>query len=156
MAGRRLDCKEQRPSSGRRDAISRRAVALWLRLLRLTNAKGQELGEELRARDLSPAQFDVIAQIGSSEGLTQRDLAQRLIVTEGNITQLLDKMQQRGLVARHPEGRCNHLWLTEAGREVYRTAVPAQERHISKFFEVLSDEEQGELLKLLRKLHRRP
>jgi len=104
--------------------------------------------------DLSPAQFDVIAQIGSAEGLTQRDLAQRLIVTEGNITQLLDKMQQRGLVARHPEGRCNHLWLTETGREVYRTAVPAQEERISKLFEVLSEGEQVELLKLVRKLHR--
>ncbi len=151
-----MDCKEHRSGGERNGAVSRRAVALWLRLLRLTNAKGQELGDELRAKDLSPAQFDVIAQIGSAEGLTQRDLAQRLVVTEGNITQLLDKMQQRGLVARHPDGRCNHLGLTEAGREIYRTAVPAQERRISMMFEVLSDEEQEELLRLLRKLHRQP
>ncbi len=147
---------EQTSTGEGRRGVSRRAVALWLRLLRLTQAKGQELGEQLRACDLSPAQFDVIAQIGSAEGLTQRDLAQRLVVTEGNITQLLDKMQQRGLVARHPEGRCNHLWLSGAGRELYCRVVPAQEQRIAKMFEALTDREQAELLRLVRKLQRQP
>lgn len=150
-----MEAREERPSAPW-GGSSRLAIAIWLRLLRWTNRKGQELGEQLRAWDLSPAQFDVIAQIGASEGLTQRDLAQKLIVTEGNITQLLDKMQQRGLVQRHPEGRCNRLGLTEAGRALFRAAVPAHEERVARLFDSLTDGERSELLRLVRKLQHQP
>lgn len=133
---------------------TRRAVALWLRLVRLANTKSTLLGESLRARKLSPAQFDVIAQVGSAEGLTQRDLAGRLVVTEGNVTQLLDKLQRQGLVTRHADGRCNRLGLTAAGRRLYRKVVPEQNRLIAAQFSVLDDREQEELRRLLRKLSR--
>ena len=137
-----------------REESTRRAVAIWLRILRLANTKNSLLGERLRARTLSPAQFDVIAQVGSADGLTQRDLAGRLVVTEGNITQLLDKLQKQGLVTRHAEGRCNRLGLTPEGRRLYEEVVPEQNRLIGEKFSVLSGKEQDELRRLLRKLSR--
>lgn len=138
----------------REEEKSRRAVALWLRILRLANTKSTLLGERLRARNLSPAQFDVIAQVGSAEGLTQRDLAGKLVVTEGNVTQLLDKLEKQGLVTRHTDGRCNRLGLTEAGRHLYQEVVPEQNRLIAEKFSALDDVEQEQLRRLLRKLSR--
>lgn len=134
------------------DEGTRRAVALWLRIVRFANTKNTLLGERLRARDLSLAQFDVVAQIGQSEGLMQRDLAGRLLVTEGNITQLLDKLERRGLVARNADGRCNRISLTEAGRGIYREIVPEQNRLIAEQFAALDKSEQEELRRLMRKL----
>ncbi len=113
------------------------------------------MSEQLRTHGLSLAQFDVIAQVGSAEGLTQRDLAGKLVVTEGNITQLLDKMEERGLVSRDAEGRCNRLWLTKAGRRLYAEAVPTQNEHVAGLMSVLTEDEQGELSRMLRKLQRR-
>lgn len=133
---------------------TRRAVAIWLRILRLANTKNSTMGERLRARNLSPAQFDVIAQVGSANGLSQRDLAGRLVVTEGNVTQLLDKLEKQGLVTRHADGRCNRLVLTAQGRRLYDSVVPEQDSLIAKRFSVLDAHEQDELSRLLRKLSR--
>ena len=116
------------------------------------NAQHAALGNRLRAPHLSLAQFDVIAQIGSREGLSQKELADRLVVTQGNVTQLLQKLEKRRLVARPPSGRCNSLQLTAAGQRLREALVPGQERAITGLFAALSDEELETLSRLLRKL----
>jgi DNA-binding MarR family transcriptional regulator len=106
--------------------------------------------------DLSVAQFDVLAQIGAHEGLSQNRLAEALLVTKGNISQLITKMEARGLVERRPAptGRDNRLFLTERGWQLYREAVPAQEQLIDTCFSCLSRQEQEQLHGLLVKLDR--
>jgi DNA-binding MarR family transcriptional regulator len=133
-------------------ASIRSAVALWLRLARIYNHNVRVTSEHLREWNLSPAQFDVLAQVGSAEGLTQVELADRLLVTQGNITQLLDKMEQSGLLERRREGRIKRLSLTETGRALYNQVVPAQEELQQRQFSALSAEEQRQLLSLLRKV----
>ena len=108
--------------------------------------------DHLRGWGLSVAQFDVLARVGSQAGIKQQEVADLLLVTKGNVCQLLDRMEDRGLIVRRREGRANHLFLTEAGRRLYDEAVPAQEAMVSERFSALSDEEQAQLHELLRKL----
>jgi DNA-binding MarR family transcriptional regulator len=108
--------------------------------------------DHLRGWGLSVAQFDVLARVGSQAGIKQQEVADLLLVTKGNVCQLLDRMEDRGLILRRKEGRANHLFLTEAGRRLYDEAVPAQEAMVSERFSALSDEEQAQLHELLRKL----
>jgi DNA-binding MarR family transcriptional regulator len=108
--------------------------------------------DHLRGWGLSVAQFDVLARVGSQAGIKQQEVADSLLVTKGNVCQLLDRMEDRGLIVRRREGRANHLFLTEAGRRLYDEAVPAQEAMVSERFSALSDEEQAQLHELLRKL----
>ncbi len=132
------------------EEMKKPAVLAWLRLARVFQKVDRASAEHLRAWDLSVAQFDVLAQVGADEGITQQELADRLLVTKGNICQLLEKMERRGLIRRSQAGRANHLFLTEDGRRLYNDAVPAQERMIAARFGVLSPEEQHQLLALLR------
>lgn len=127
-------------------------VALWGRLARFYESQLRLASVHLRAWDLSPAQFDVLATVGRHEGITQQELAERLLVTQGNVTQLLDRLERRGLLRRCPEGRLKRLVLTEAGRQLHDTVVPAQEHVQARQFEPLSRAEQRQLLALLRKL----
>ncbi|MDF2702099.1 MAG: transcriptional regulator, MarR family [Rubrobacteraceae bacterium] len=108
--------------------------------------------DHLRGWGLSVAQFDVLARVGSQAGIKQQEVADSLLVTKGNVCQLLDRMEDRGLIVRRREGRANHLFLTEAGRRLYDEAVPAQEAMVSERFSALSNEEQAQLHELLRKL----
>jgi DNA-binding MarR family transcriptional regulator len=108
--------------------------------------------EHLRGWGLSVAHFDVLARVGFQAGIKQQEVADLLLVTKGNVCQLLDRMEDRGLILRRREGRANHLFLTEAGRRLYDEAVPAQEAMVSERFSALSDEEQAQLHELLRKL----
>jgi DNA-binding MarR family transcriptional regulator len=126
----------------------------WLRLLRVSQKVERALAGQLKLWGLNNAQFDLLAHVGAAEGITQQKLADSLLVTKGNIAQLLDRMQKRGLIERRPEGRINRLFLTDEGRRTFVEVVPTHEALIDEQLSVLSEEEQRQLFELLRKLDR--
>ncbi len=139
---------------GRGRGSRRPAVLGWLRLMRVYQKVDRATAEHLRRWGLSVAQFDVLAQVGGSEGITQQELADSLMVTKGNVCQLLDRMEGRGWISRRPEGRTNRLFLTSGGRRLFDEVVPSQEAMISEHFSALSKGEREQLYALLRKLDR--
>lgn len=100
------------------------------------------------------AQFDVLAHVGAAPGLTQQELADSLLVTKGNVCQLLDRMERVDLLERRQQGRANRIYLTARGQELFETVVPSHEEQIAGYLAALSPDEQVELLTLLRKLDR--
>ena len=132
--------------------LRRPGLLAWLRLARIFQKVERNSGEHLRGWDLNVAQFDVLAHVGASEGMTQQELADSLLVTKGNVCQLLDRMEGRGWISRRQEGRANRLFLTDAGRRLFDEVVPAHEALIAGRFSVLSEGEQERLHALLRKL----
>lgn len=106
----------------------------------------------MRCKGLTMAQFDVLAHVGVSPGLTQQELADSLLVTKGNVCQLLDRMEKGDLIERRSEGRANRVFLTEQGQELYDRVVPEHEDVIAAKFDGLTPSEQAQLLGLLRKL----
>jgi DNA-binding MarR family transcriptional regulator len=139
---------------GQQMPTERVPVLAWLRLVRVFDKVNRASTEHLSCWGLSVAQFDVLAHVGANEGLTQRELADSLLVTKGNITQLLDRMERCGWIVRRQEGRCNRLFLTPRGRDLFDRAVPAQEALIAAKLATLTPAEQVHLLRLLRKLDR--
>ncbi|MBO1580329.1 MULTISPECIES: MarR family winged helix-turn-helix transcriptional regulator [Bacillus] len=133
-------------------AEERLGLLLWFRLSRFYNRSIRETNQHLKNWDLSAAQFDVLAQIGGQDRLTQQELGKKLFVTKGNITQLLNKLEQLGLVKREQEGTTKYLSLTEKGRALYEEVVPPQETFQAEQFSKLNRNEQKQLLELLRKL----
>jgi DNA-binding MarR family transcriptional regulator len=127
-------------------------VSGWLRLMRVYQKLDRASGEHVKGWGLSVAQFDLLAHVGAFEGMTQQELADSLLVTKGNVCQLVDKLEGRGLIFRRQQGRTNRLFLTDAGRQLFEEVVPAQEAMISERFSALSGEEQTQLHELLRKL----
>jgi DNA-binding MarR family transcriptional regulator len=128
------------------------AVLAWLRLARVFQKIDARSERFFRAHGLNTAQFDVLAQVGAARGITQAELAAALLVTKGNISQLVARMEHEGLVTRQSEGRMNCLSLSERGQALFDTLVPQQEAQITALLAPLSAEEQRELLRLLRKL----
>ncbi len=127
------------------------SVVTWLRLARVFQKIDRASAEHLRGWGLSVAQFDALAHIGTAEGLTQQELADSLLVTKGNICQLLDRLEHSGLIERRQEGRAKRLFLTEAGQKLFDDVVPAQERMIANLFSTLAPEEERALLGALRR-----
>jgi len=134
--------------------VRQAGVLAWLRLVRVFSKLEQASQVQLRGCELSGAQFDVLAQVGARDGCTQQELADALLVTKGNVTQLLDRMEAAGLLARCPEGRIKRVRLTDEGRAVRATVLPEHERFMARQMAALTTEEQRELLALLRKLDR--
>jgi DNA-binding MarR family transcriptional regulator len=142
--------KQTQPTE--RPALRQPAVFAWLRLARVFQKIDSRSERFFRSQGLNTAQFDVLAQIGATSGMTQQELAAALLVTKGNISQLLARLEQDGLVTRRQEGRTNCLSLTEQGHALFQQVVPQQEALIAELLAPLSPTEQLELLRLLRKL----
>lgn len=128
------------------------AVYVWLRLAHVFAKIDRRTADHLRTWDLSVAQFDVLVQVGVAEGMTQQELADKLLVTKGNVSQLLERLERRGLIRRCQEGRMSRLHLTPAGSALRERVMPAQERLIQEQFESLSAEELGRLREILARL----
>ncbi len=143
---------EETPGAGKR--AEKTTVLAWMRLVRIFQKMTRAGATEFACYGISPAQFDVIAQLGRGEGITQQELADRLLVTKGNVSQLLGKMEERGLIARCHAGRANTLSLTPEGKRLFTTVVPAHEARIVARFGALTTDERRELLRLLRTLDR--
>jgi len=129
-------------------------VLAWLRLLRVSQKVERDLARQLKLWGLNNAQFDVLAHVGAAEGITQQELADSLLVTKGNVAQLLGRMERRGLIERRSQGRTNRLFLTDEGRRTFTEVVPAHEALIDDRLSVLLEEDQKQLFELLRRLDR--
>src|SRR5690349_13113425 len=127
--------------------VRRPGLLAWLRLVRVFQKVDRAATDSLRCRQLSPAQLDVLAKVGSAEGISQQELADALLVTKGNVCQLLDKMEANGLLERRPDGRVNRLFLTDSGRAVHDQVVPRHDELLAEQFSTLTDDDQRELLR---------
>lgn len=136
--------KRQRPR--------RRAVPAWLRLAHVFQKIDGSSERLFRRHGLTSAQFDVLTHVGSASGVSQQELADALLVTKGNVSQLLRRLELRRYIMRRQAGRTNVISLTDAGKEIYERLVPLQEAQIARLFAPLSPGEQHDLLRLLRKL----
>ncbi|MCS7255747.1 MAG: MarR family transcriptional regulator [Thermomicrobium sp.] len=146
--------KKQNPCSPIPTRTRHPAVRAWIYLMRIAYRTERESAAHAYEHGLTFAQLDVIFHIGKCPGITQQELAERMLVTPGNVTQLLQRMERQGLIRRVPEGRAKRLYLTEKGQEYCEKLLPKQEQLHIQQFAGLTLEEQEELLHLLMKLDR--
>ena len=130
------------------------SVIAWLRLARVYHRVDRASAEHLSAYGLSVGQFDLLAQVGAHEGVTQNELAEKLLVTKSNVCQIVRRMEERGLISRRQEGRAKHLFLTEEGRRLFDEVVPSQEELIDCLLSSVPSEDHDLLSKTLGRLDR--
>lgn len=138
-------------------AKARATVLAWLHLLRIQHKVNRRETAHLAEYNLTLPQFDVLAQLHREEGITQQTLADRLLVTKGNVCGLMDRMVEQGLVERRADPqdrRAYMLYLTPKGKALIQQILPAQNRLIDEQMGRLSPAKQKQLLDLLGELDR--
>ncbi|MFD2706733.1 MarR family winged helix-turn-helix transcriptional regulator [Salibacterium lacus] len=130
----------------------RLGLLLWFRLSRFFNQSIRRSNQHLKEWELSASQFDILVQVKTHKRLTQKKLGEKMLVTKGNITQSITKLEHRGLVQRERDRKTKYLSLTEKGQRLYEEVVPEQEQFQASQFSNLTREEQVQLLELLKKL----
>ena len=92
------------------------------------------IGRRLKELGLSIPQCDVLTTLTEREGLSQQELAERLYVTKGNISGLIDRLVAAGLVERRSlEGdrRSHSIYLTPHGRELANQGIAVQRAFVA-------------------------
>jgi DNA-binding MarR family transcriptional regulator len=111
------------------------ALRLWLRMLSCTNRVEAVIRKRLAAEfGTTLPRFDLMAQLERhAEGMTMRELSQRMMVTGGNVTGITDQLENEGLVVRAPhpsDRRAFFVRLTPAGRRLFRRMASTHERWV--------------------------
>jgi len=125
-----------------------RSVRVWFRLIRLEARMQAAVGDRLREIGVSIPQCDVLTTLTEQEGVSQQELAKRLYVTKGNISGLIDRLEEAGLVERRStevDRRQHSLYLTGAGRETAERAIAVQHRWIASTLGRMTDADLGAL-----------
>lgn len=128
------------------------STLLWYRLSRVQKENLMGANELLKKYNITYAQTDVIIRIGEHEELTQNELAEKLLVTKGNVTQLLKKLEEKQLVQKRKDWKINYVSLTEEGSALYKKLIQDLEEYQNNFFSALNYEEKRTLLRLLTKI----
>jgi MarR family transcriptional regulator, organic hydroperoxide resistance regulator len=108
-------------------------LRVWFRFIRLQRRVSAAIAAELKPLGLSIPQFDLLSTLTEAGGVTQQELAQRLYVTKGNVSGLVDRLVEAGLVERRPspgDRRSHALHLTDDGRVIAERAMALQERYV--------------------------
>lgn len=137
--------------------LSKERLRLWLRMLRVTRQVEAALRERLRVEyDSTLPRFDVMAALSSErEGLKMNELSRRLRVSNGNVTGIVDRLAEDGLVERSAiEGdrRATRVHLTSAGRDTFTVMAQAHEHWVDELMEGVTREEAHHIGELLHRL----
>jgi DNA-binding MarR family transcriptional regulator len=139
------------------EPLSKRRLRLWLRLLRVTRLTESELREFLRVDHASTLpRFDVMAALHRSDReLTMSELSQFLLVSNGNTTTVVDRLELDGFVERRPsesDRRVVRVALTEAGRRHFEQLAADHEARIDSLFSTVSSADLDVLDEILQRM----
>lgn len=142
-------------------ADGRDQLRLWLRLLACTNLVESQVRSRLRQDfETTLPRFDMLAQLDaasadSPQGITMGELSRRLMVTNGNLTGLTERLVQEGLVRRKVSARDRRqqrVALTAQGKRALAAMVAGHRHWIDEMFAGLTRQQVVELYRLLGRL----
>ena len=133
----------------------RRALGLWIALARCYSTYSKAVAAIVHERGLTLPQFGALEALYHLGPLSLGELADKLLVTGGNVTYVMDRLESQGLVARYrsrDDRRVVHARLTEEGRALVASVFPEHASYIERLCRHLDAEEQEELRALLKRL----
>ena len=131
-------------------------LRLWLRLFTCKEVIENEVRRRLRDTfDVTLPRFDLMAQLyRAPKAMTLGELSQRMMVSNGNVTGLVDRLVEQGLISRRPspkDRRAQFVSLTAEGRRFFGAMARANGDWIADMLADLSSEEIDTLMRLLAK-----
>ncbi|MFN3291995.1 MAG: MarR family winged helix-turn-helix transcriptional regulator [Gemmobacter sp.] len=139
------------------DPLSKRRLKMWIRLLGVTRATEGRLREYLRVtHDTTLPRFDVMAALWRRrDGVTMSELSRMLLVSNGNATTVVDRLEKDGLVQRRPsetDRRTVYVALTEEGARVFEAWAAGHEAELSRIFEDMDEADLDALTAILKRM----
>lgn len=116
----------------------------WIAVARACHVMGQTLSRELQPLDIKPPHLDILINLYRTPGISQQDLADKLLVGRSNLSMLLPQMEKRGLLVRRSDPRDRRvlrLELTPEGIELTEQAITIQSALIERTMKTATLEE---------------
>jgi DNA-binding MarR family transcriptional regulator len=135
---------------------SKESIRTWLRLLSCETVIEQRLRSLFRGHfSVTLPQFDVLSELErSGQKMTMSELSRELMVSNGNVTGVIDRLEKNGFVTRtraDHDRRIQYIELTPKGRHEFDDMAQRHEHWLTEMFAELSLGDMAEMRKLLLK-----
>ena len=139
--------------------LSKRRLKMWVRMLGVTRRTENHLREHLRVgHDTTLPRFDVMAALHRKPGgITMSELSRMLLVSNGNATAVVDRLESDGLVKRTPsdlDRRTVFVALTPAGLARFDSLASDHEAEVNTVFDTLTEAELDTLTDILKRMRK--
>ncbi|KAF0994252.1 MULTISPECIES: MarR family winged helix-turn-helix transcriptional regulator [Geobacillus] len=138
-------------------AMNERTVAELEKLLRYIAANLKQRGREILTNyPITPPQFVALQWLLEEGDLTVGELSNKMYLACSTTTDLVDRMERNGLVARvrdEHDRRVVRIHLLEKGERIIEEVIEKRQRDLANVLESFSDEEIVVFERCLRKLH---
>ncbi len=124
-------------------------------LVRCYQAFESYSSRHVRSLGLTTPQFDIIATLGNTAGMTFKELGEKTLITKGTLTGVVDRLEDKKLVRRvasPSDGRCQIVQLTAKGEAVFGQVFPAHLAHIGNAFAGVPPGELQQTQDMLKRL----
>lgn len=131
------------------------ALGVWVALARCYATYTKAVAAKVQEYDLTVPQFGALEALYHLGPLSLGDLAEKLLVTGGNVTFVMDRLEGQGLVTRfrsESDRRVVLARLTDSGRDLVARVFPEHAEYIEMLCRHLAPDEQEDLRRLLKKL----
>jgi len=138
---------------GTKDEV--RALKTYVKLMRASESVSARIHGQLAATVLTVSQFGVMEALYHLGPLSQGELAKKILRSSGNITMVIDNLEERGLVKRERNRQDRRFYavrLTSEGRRLIGSIFPRHAAKIVEEMKSLTRSEQEELSRLCRKV----
>ena len=140
-----------------RSSLSKRRLKTWIRLLGVTRRAENHLREFLRVNhDTTLPRFDVMAALWRRrDGMTMTELSRALLVSNGNATAVVDRLEKDGLVRRtqsDTDRRTVFVALTPEGLAQFEGLASDHEHEVDRLFANLSEPDLDALTEILKRM----
>ena len=143
--------------NSREDLENNYEVEIMLALMsgRLTNAVNRKLSREFHKSglQLSASQSSILFALWRENGMSQKQLSDFTFKDKPNITRLLDKMEEDGLVERkkcRDDRRTNKIYLTDKAKNLSEPVFDATIKAVKDAFAGLSEDQASSVLKMVK------
>lgn len=112
-------------------------------------------GRHVRENGLTHAQFDIIATLGNTPGMSYKELGERTLITKGTLTGVIERLEQKGLVARERsmlDARSWFIRLTPRGDQTFQDVFPRVTSRGGAVFAHYTEADYAELERVLARL----
>jgi DNA-binding MarR family transcriptional regulator len=95
------------------------------------------MAEAIRESGLTPAQFDIVATLGNTPGMSYKELGERTLTAKGTLTGVIERLEQKGLVVRErstDDKRSFFVRLTAEGEQMFHEVFPRVIAHGKQLF----------------------
>ena len=135
---------------------SKESLRTWLRMLSCETVIEQQLRSLLRKNfSVTLPQFDVLSELErAGDPLTMSQLSKELMVSNGNVTGVIDRLEKTGFARRvraEHDRRIQFIELTTKGRKEFDKMAAQHERWLADLLSDLSLTEMSKLQELLLK-----